>query len=100
MTWPVTLQLDERAYSLSVAQRTAYSVANDFAVEVQSQEHRITLVVMPNSASVTAESLPSDHVRALILQQLNDFALRERVQQETAGIRETLILTAFAGCSR
>ncbi|WP_416311309.1 His-Xaa-Ser system protein HxsD [Pseudomonas sp. W03] len=99
MTWQVVLQLDEQAYSSGVIQRAAYSVARDLVAEVQQQGQRTTLVVTPNPLSANAATLSVDRVKALLLQQLNDFALRERIQQETAGIREALIRTALIGCS-
>lgn len=95
MTWQVVLQLDEQAYSSSVIQRAVYSVAGDLVAEVQRHGQRTALVVTPNPLS----ALTVDRAKALLLQQLNDFALRERIQQETAGIREALIRTALIGCS-
>jgi len=99
MTWQVVLQLDEQAYSSSVIQRAAYSVASDLVAEVQRQGQRTALVVTPNPLSANVATLSVDRAKALLLQQLNDFALRERIQQETAGIREALIRSALIGCS-
>lgn len=99
MTWRVVLQLDEQVYSCSVIQRAAYSVAKDIVAEIQTQEQRTTLLITPNPLSVNAATLSVDHAKALLLQQLNDFALRERIRQETTGIRETLIRAALIGCS-
>lgn len=99
MTWQVVLELDEQVYSSGVIQRAAYSVARDLVAEVQQQGQRTTLQVTPNPLSANVATLSVDQVKALLLQQLNDFALRERIQQETAGIREALIRTALIGCN-
>ncbi|MBB4865743.1 His-Xaa-Ser system protein HxsD [Pseudomonas nitritireducens] len=99
MTWPVILQLDERSYSASVVQRAAYSVASDFIAEIQVQGQRIVVLLNPHPSSTVAATLCADQVKGRLLQQLNDFALRERIQQETAGLREALIRAALIGCS-
>lgn len=99
MAWKVRLLLDERVYSLSVLQRVAYSIARDFTVEIKAHEQQTTILISPNPSSSTAAAASSEQVKALVLQQLNDFAMRELIQQETAGIRETLIRTALSGCS-
>lgn len=99
MPWQVILPLDEQAYSSSVIQRVVYSIARDFTAEVKRQWEQTTLQVSPNPNSASATAFSAEQVKNLVLQQLNDFALRERMQQETAGIRELLIRTALAGCS-
>ncbi|WP_152224301.1 His-Xaa-Ser system protein HxsD [Pseudomonas sp. SCB32] len=99
MTWQVILRLDGQAYSSGAIQRAAYSVARDFATEIQVQDKHATLLITPNPTSANASTLSSEQVKALLLQQLNDFALRERIQQETAGIREILIRAALIGSS-
>lgn len=99
MTWQVLLPLDERVYSSSVILRVAYSIARDFTVEVKKEGEQTALLVGPNPSSTAADAVSSKQVKALLLQQLNDFSLRERIRQETSSIRETLIRTALAGCS-
>lgn len=99
MTWRVVLQLDEQVYSCGVIQRAVYSVARDFVAEIQKHEQRTILLITPNPLSANAATLSEDQAEALLLQQLNDFALRERIRQETAGIRESLIRAALIGYS-
>lgn len=99
MAWQVVWQLDEQAYSTGVIQRAAYSVARDLVTEVQRQGGRTALAVTSIPLSANAATLSVDRAKALLLKQLNDFALRERIQQETAGIREALIRTELIGCS-
>ncbi|EIU5456218.1 TPA: His-Xaa-Ser system protein HxsD [Pseudomonas aeruginosa] len=99
MAWQVILQLDEQAYSPGVVQRAAYSIARDFVTEVRMQDQRTTLLVTPSPTSANAATFCPEQVKSLLLQQLNDFVLRERIQLETAGIREVLIRTALVGGS-
>lgn len=96
MTWPVTLLLDEQAYPLGVVQRAVYSLAHQLVVEVRPQGQQTALVAMPNLQQPQLESLSAESARSALLQQLNDFALREQVRQETAGLREILARAALA----
>lgn len=95
MTWPVTLNLDSTAYPLSVVQRAAYSLANTLAIQVGIEACQISLTAHP--AEVT-QTLAPEQAYSLILQHLNDFALRDYISRETAGLREILARAALAGC--
>lgn len=99
MTWQVIVQLDEQAYSPGVVQRAVYSVAGDFVTEIQFRGQSPTLLITPNPTSTKAATSTPEQVKSQFFQHLNDFALRERIQKETAGIREVLIRTALIGCS-
>lgn len=95
MTWPVTLKLDSAAYSLSVVQRVAYSLADIVAIQVGIEANQISLTAHPAEVRLT---LSPEQAHSLILQQLNDFALRDHINRETAGLREVLARAALAGC--
>ncbi|QQZ34254.1 MULTISPECIES: His-Xaa-Ser system protein HxsD [Pseudomonas] len=95
MTWPVTLQLDSAAYPLSVVQRAAYSLADTVAIQIGIEADQISLTVLPAAARLT---LASEQAHSLILQHLNDFALRDHINRETAGLREVLVRAALSGC--
>lgn len=95
MAWPVTLSLSTAAYPLSVAQRTAYSLADTVAIQIDIDADHLSLVIFPAHANL---ALPEDKARALVLQHLNDFALRDHINRETAGLREALVRAAVAGC--
>ena len=89
------MRLDDTAYPLSVAQRTAYSLADSFAIEVSLDPGCICLSITPAKEGVM---LSSDRARALVLQHLNDFALRDHISRETSGLREVLARAALSGC--
>ena len=95
MAWPVTLSLSSTAYPLSVVQRAAYSLANTVAIQVNAEPDDLNLVIFPAQANLT---LREDQARALVLQHLNDFALRDHINRETAGLREALVRAALTGC--
>ncbi|MDH1512685.1 His-Xaa-Ser system protein HxsD [Pseudomonas mosselii] len=95
MTWPVILKLDSAAYSLSVVQRTAYALAETVAIQIGIEADQISLTAFPAKAKAI---LPQEQAHSLILQHLNDFALRDHINRETAGLREVLARAALAGC--
>jgi His-Xaa-Ser system protein HxsD len=54
-----------------------------------------------DSAAYPAEArltLSPEQAHSLILQHLNDFALRDQINRETAGLREVLARAALTGC--
>ncbi|MFJ4348734.1 His-Xaa-Ser system protein HxsD [Pseudomonas sp. NPDC089401] len=95
MTWPVTLHLDSAAYPLSVVQRAAYALAGTIAIQIATEASQISLTALPAEAKLT---LSPQEAHSLILQHLNDFALRDHINRETAGLREVLARAALAGC--
>lgn len=95
MAWPVTLSLSNTAYPLSVVQRTAYSLADTVAIQIDAEPDHLNLVIFPTQASL---ALPEHQACALVLQHLNDFALRDHINRETAGLREALVRAALTGC--
>ncbi|MFJ5253918.1 His-Xaa-Ser system protein HxsD [Pseudomonas sp. NPDC088414] len=94
MTWPVTLKVDSAAYPLSVVQRAAYSLADIVAIQVAIEASQIHLTAFPAETTLT---LSSEQANSLILQHLNDFALRDHINRETVGLREVLARAALAG---
>lgn len=95
MTWPVTLKLDSAAYPLSVVQRAAYAMADTVAIQIGVEADQIRLTALPADARLM---LLPEQANSLILRHLNDFALRDHINQETAGLREVLARAALAGC--
>lgn len=95
MTWPVTLKLDSAAYPLSVVQRAAYSLADTVAIQVNIEANQTNLTVHPAEGRLT---LSPEQGHSLILRHLNNFALRDHINRETAGLREILARAALAGC--
>lgn len=92
MQWSVTLKINAGTYSLSVVQKTAYTLAKSLSVLIRPSSEGFELLVTPvDSAVVPTEA----SARILLIQTLNDFALREQVFKETSGIRELLIRVAF-----
>lgn len=100
MTWPVTLLLDPTLYSLSCVQRAIYSLADRLVIQLKTSHGEWCIEALPAPQDCISLQPSPYSARALLLQQLNDFALRERIQQETAGLRELLVKAALSGCVR
>lgn len=94
MSWPVIMRVCAAAYPLGVVQRAAYSLADSLAIEVSLEPGHVGLSIFPAHDQLT---LPCERVRPLVLQHLNDFALREHINRETAGLRELLARAALTG---
>lgn len=95
MTWPVTVRVSATAYSLGVVQRAAYALASSLIIQIELSADKIDLLISP---PISEDIMSADRARALVMQSLNDFALRERINQESAGIRELLARAALSGC--
>ena len=95
MTWPVILKLDRAAYTLSVVQRSAYALADTVAIQIGIEADQISVIAFPARTTVM---LSQQQAHSLILQHLNDFALRDHINRETKGLREVLARAALAGC--
>lgn len=99
MAWSFALNLDEQIYPLRTVQRTVYSLAADFSILVRQENAQWVLEVTPNDSS-NLLGYAVDTAKAMILRQLNDFALRDQIALETAGLREMLASVALKECSR
>lgn len=95
MTWPVMLKLDSTAYPLSVVQRAVYSLADRLSIQIGIESSNISLTAHPADGRLTLSPM---HAYTLLLQNLNDFALRDHIERETAGLREILARAALVGC--
>lgn len=89
------LKLDSAAYPLSVVQRAAYCLADTVTIQVGIDANQISVTAHPAEARLM---LSPEQAHSLILQHLNDFALRDHINRETAGLREILARAALAGC--
>lgn len=99
MAWSLTLTLDEQVYPLRVVQRAAYSLAQTFSILIRQDDHQLIMEVAPNDPS-NLLGCGADSAKALVLRHLNDFAMRDQIALETAGLRELLTSVALNECGR
>jgi His-Xaa-Ser system protein HxsD len=92
MLWTAIITVDAQSYPLPVVQKTAYALADTLSILIQRSSEGFELLISP----ATPSAMPTEiAAKTLIIQALNDFALREQVLRETSGIRELLARTAL-----
>ncbi|MGY2291281.1 His-Xaa-Ser system protein HxsD [Pseudomonas sp. SDO528_S397] len=77
----------------------AYSLAHTLSILIRQQGQQLVLDVTPNDPT-NLLGYAADTAKALVLRHLNDFALRDQIAQETAGLREILASVALQECGR
>lgn len=92
MPWSATVTLEGQAYSLQVAHKVAYALAPRVTILVCKTADHFELRISPAERS---EEITESSALELVVRSLNDFALREHIQQETAGLRELLARAAL-----
>ncbi|WP_426139238.1 His-Xaa-Ser system protein HxsD [Pseudomonas sp. DWP3-1-2] len=98
MNWDVTVSVDCAIYPLSVVQRTAYALAPKISIQISQTLNMLHLHAVPALLAGGPQDVPSeDEGRELILRNLNDFAMRALIQQETSGLRQVLANAALHG---
>ena len=98
MSCEITLALDSGVYPLTVIQRVVYLLAPSLIINIQQSADGFCLLITPTILNGTSgETATAAAVRELIFRHLNDFALRERIQRETSGLREILAAAAMRG---
>lgn len=90
MVWTQIIVIDESAYPLNVAQKTAYALAAIVSILITRQDGNLHLTVTPADLRIDAPHLSEAQASVLITRSLNDFALRQQIQLETSGLRELL----------
>ena len=90
MVWTQIVIIDERSYSLEVAQKAAYALAPTLSILIPRQDGNLHLTVTPADLRIDASHVNEAQARVLITRSLNDFALRQQIHLETSGLRELL----------
>lgn len=96
MLWSSKVMIDTKTYPLRVAQKAVYALANTLSILIQQTDEGLNLLITPADHAVFPTEAAA---RVLLIRTLNDFALREQVSKETAGIRELLARTALKEAS-
>lgn len=87
------MQIDRNIYSDACVSKTIYSLANKYAVNRVLNGSVETLRIIALVDNVADEVIEKD-----ILSALNDYKLRQIIEQETHDIRTILYAKAFADC--
>lgn len=87
----MTITIDHNIYSDTCVSKVAYWLSNQYSVLRTLNNNIETMTI---EGTITDENL----LRKQILQQLNDYKLRQIIEAETRDIRTILYAKAFADC--
>jgi His-Xaa-Ser system protein HxsD len=90
----VVVQISLSIVSPEALLKTCYWFSRDYVCEVRNQSESIANVVL-SPRSVTPEFNPNS-IRDSFLASALDFALREKIEAKTSGIRDLLLAKAFS----
>lgn len=86
----LTLYLSQELYPLSIVQRACYFLADRYDTWIDKLGGRLTVAMRPQAGVLDPEQAQRDLGRALV-----DFALRDRIAEETRTIRAALVQAAL-----
>jgi His-Xaa-Ser system protein HxsD len=88
------IEIDQSIVSAEALLKTCYWFSRDFVCDIRSRNEHVAEVVLtprnPASASGLASAKDAFTTRAM------DFALREKIEAKTSGIRDLLLAKAFS----
>lgn len=88
----MTIKIDRRIYSDACISKTVYDFLNHYVIERTLDGSFENVTLTPK------EDCESGNVEAEFLQKLNDYKLRQIIEEETKDIRTILYAKAFADC--
>jgi His-Xaa-Ser system protein HxsD len=90
----VVVQIDRTIISAAALLKTSYWFSRDFVCEIRNRDDKLAEVYLtprsPESASDLASAKDAFTTSAI------DFALREKIESKTSGIRDLLLAKAFS----
>lgn len=90
----VVVRFDRALFSEETLLKGCYWLSRDFICEITSAGTEALEVLIKPKQNSSIESLAS--ARDALVQHVADFALRERIDAKTAGIRDLLLAKAFS----
>ncbi len=88
----MTLKIDRRIYTDSCISKTVYDFLNHYVVE-RTLDGDFEIISISPKEVCELKNIESD-----FLQKLNDYKLRQIIEEETKDIRTILYAKAFADC--
>ena len=86
----IRVELDGDVVSVAAVLKTTYWYSRDFYCDVFREQSRVVVVLRPKTET------PTPNVRHEFISQALDFALRERIESRTSGVRDLLLAKAFS----
>lgn len=88
----IHVRVDQTVISIEAASKACYWFGRDFEYQIQTTSDSLIEVTLIPKANTSSRI----QVKADFLALASDFALRERVDAQTKGLRELLLAKAFA----
>jgi len=88
------VRFDGALFTHEVILKACYWLSRDFSCELEFEEPRLIRVTITPRQSSSPEVLSA--AREFLTQSVTDFALREKIEAKTAGIRDLLLAKAFS----
>ncbi|HEY1759354.1 MAG TPA: His-Xaa-Ser system protein HxsD [Bryobacteraceae bacterium] len=88
------VQFDRALFSEEVVLKGCYWLARDFICEIATADSASIQVTIKPRQSSSVEALP--FAKETLIQSVSDFALREKIDAKTSGIRDLLLAKAFS----
>lgn len=98
MAWPLQIKLTKNNYPMSVVQRVAYALAGELSIIIESSKSdSLTLNIQPAiiASDQGINAIRPDEAGEIVIRMLNDFVLRDRINEETKGLREIIASAAL-----
>src|SRR5215472_15810720 len=86
--------LDRNLFSTEAILKACYWLSKDFTCEIRETSPQIVHVTMTPRDSSSSSALAS--AKDALLVSVMDFALREKIEAKTSGIRDLLLAKAFS----
>jgi His-Xaa-Ser system protein HxsD len=90
----VVVQIDRTIISAEALLKTSYWFSRDFVCEIRNQDDKLVEVCLTPRSPMSTSDLAS--AQDAFATSAIDFALREKIEAKTSGIRDLLLAKAFS----
>ncbi len=87
-----SVSVDSNVYSLITCKKSCYALMNYFSCEIRLEATDIIMLLTPNDACNVSE----EELRLLLLDELLDYSLREKISEQTDDVRTLILSNAFS----
>ncbi len=89
---PFILEVDVDVYSLQVVQKACYALMRYISCSVSKENKKYSIRVLPSAGNTFC----ADELERMLLDELLDYSLRERIVEQTEPVRNLILANAFS----
>lgn len=86
------LQFDADIYSIEVCKKACYALMSHISCKLEKNNNKIIITATPNSNHPES----SEQIKALLMDELLDYSLRETIAKKTEDYRNIILSNAFS----